>query len=230
MKNSESNNREGLERRTSNKLKQKSNKRKLTLREKRFVEEMANPDCKSVAEAARRAGYSEKSARFIGHQNYTKLYIREAIEERRRRALIHARVSPEEVLGNAVFNMRSSIGDVLDENGGFDIEKARRTGAIDVLKKLKETTRTMPNGDVIKTIEIEMESRAAVRKEIAEYLEKSKRGLGSGSGIFMTDEEKAAELYYRMIERHNWSKEKALEGAKLKYPHVDFSKLNLISE
>ncbi len=53
----------------------------LTELEKRFVEEYCTPSNKgNKAKAARKAGYSEKSAADIGYQNYRKAHIRAAID------------------------------------------------------------------------------------------------------------------------------------------------------
>lgn len=52
----------------------------MTPKQIRFVDEYIATG--NAAEAARRAGYSERTARVIGEQNLTKLYIREAIEAR----------------------------------------------------------------------------------------------------------------------------------------------------
>lgn len=52
----------------------------LTPKERRFVEEYC--ECLNAAKAARRAGYSENSARQIAAQNLSKLYISKAIKER----------------------------------------------------------------------------------------------------------------------------------------------------
>ena len=53
----------------------------MTPRQAMFVEAfIANPN---AAEAARKAGYSEKAARFIGAENLTKPYIAAAIKQRR---------------------------------------------------------------------------------------------------------------------------------------------------
>lgn len=52
---------------------------KLTAKQKRFCDEYLI-DC-NATQAAIRAGYSKKSARAIGNENLSKLYIREYIDE-----------------------------------------------------------------------------------------------------------------------------------------------------
>ncbi len=149
-------------------------KKQLTLREQRFVEAMADPRTKSNTQAAIQAGYAPQNARIIAAQNLTKLNISDAIRHRKQRALEHAEVSAQEVLGSAVFQMRSSMADVLDDEGSFDLNKAVDTGAIDLLKKHKETTRTIYDKEggceVIKTVEVEMLTNQDARKDVANYI------------------------------------------------------------
>ena len=149
-------------------------KRTPTRQQERFIENMANPAIKSQTEAAVKAGCPPKNARITASKWLTKANIRTAIQERKQRALDHAQVTPEEVLGSAVFQMRSSIDDVLDDEGSFDIRRARETGAVDLLKKHKETVRTTykQDGDIetIKTVEVELLTNQDARKEVASYL------------------------------------------------------------
>lgn len=55
-------------------------KRKLTPKQRKFADEYIESG--NAAEAARKAGYSESTARTIGQQNLTKLDIKKYIEER----------------------------------------------------------------------------------------------------------------------------------------------------
>jgi phage terminase small subunit len=198
----------------------------LTARENKFVEAMADPNTKSLTEAAIKAGYSLKSARYIGYENSTKPYIKKAIAERKKRVIEHTRVTPEEVLGSAVFNMRSSIDDLLDEGGSFDIEKARQTGAIDIVKKLKETTRTIidqdGNSQTVKTVEVEIESPAAARRQVADYINVQNHQFQKKE---FTEEDMARELYHRLVDQRHWSKEQAIEGISKRYPNLDVKAL-----
>jgi phage terminase small subunit len=52
----------------------------MTPKQQRFVEEYCR-DC-NATQAAIRAGYGEKSARFVGHENLTKPYIQAAVQAR----------------------------------------------------------------------------------------------------------------------------------------------------
>ncbi len=150
------------------------NKKKLTLQQAKFVEAMAHPQTKSQTQAAIAAGCPPKTARITASKWLTKANIIEAIETRKSRAIANAGITPEEVLGSAVSQMRSSINDVLDESGSFSLEKARASNAIDFVKKHKETTKTFTNKDgavtTVKTIEIEMLSNQDGRREVANYI------------------------------------------------------------
>jgi len=107
--------------------------------------------CWNAAEAARRAGYSEKTARSIGAENLTKPDIQAAIKEH----LTDLHMSADEVLARITARGRASIADVLalpdaaegaspaqrdllaDDAWRLDLVKAQRTGAIHQIKKLK---------------------------------------------------------------------------------------------
>ena len=58
-----------------------TNIRKLSDRQERFIVEYLG--CANAAEAARRAGYSENTAKQMGYENLTKPYLKQAIEAKR---------------------------------------------------------------------------------------------------------------------------------------------------
>ncbi|MBS1793659.1 MAG: terminase small subunit [Acidobacteria bacterium] len=146
-------------------------KRKPTPRQKKFVEAMADPKTKSARQAALKAGYAETTASVDAYRMLQKPHISEAIEARIKRAIAHSTVTPEEVLGSAVFNMRGSVNDLMDEDGFFDLKKARETGAIDLVKEIEfiETTDIETNKREVKH-KVKLESIAAARKEVANYI------------------------------------------------------------
>ena len=150
-------------------------KNQLPKTQQQFVENMANPAVKNQTQAYQLAyDCSYNTARANAPRLLANACISQAIEHRKQRAIAHSRVTPEEVLGNAAFQMRSSIDDVLDDEGSFDIRRARETGVIDLVKKHKETTRTNydKNGgyEVIKTVEVEILNNQDGRKEVANYI------------------------------------------------------------
>lgn len=98
-------------------------KRKLTEKQKRFIDyyiELGN-----ATEAARRAGYSEKTAKQIGNENLTKLdfFIKERLKELEDKQIAKA----EEVLKYLTAAMRGEIDEevVVVENTGDYESKAR---------------------------------------------------------------------------------------------------------
>jgi phage terminase small subunit len=172
----------------------------LTLQQKRFVEAMADPQTKNQTEAAIKAGYSPARARVTASELVTKRNILNAIQERKNRVIAHARVTPEEVLGSAVFQMRSSLADVLNENGVFDLERARETGAIDNVKKYQTVTRIdAETGDWIITTAVEMYSSAEARREVARYIGLDKKPFFQKPPE--TEEEFVREMFLRLVSK-----------------------------
>lgn len=102
-----------------------------------FVEEYLK--CRNAAEAARRAGYSEKTARVIGAQNLSKLNIQEEIARRTKEVAMEA----DEVLSRLADIARGSIEDFISLTyepypaAVLDLGKARERGVLHLIKKLK---------------------------------------------------------------------------------------------
>lgn len=148
--------------------------RKTTTQQAKFIEAMSDPNTKNQTQAAIKAGCPPKTARITASKWLTKANILDAIDERKKRVIAHSDITPEEIIGGAAFQMRSSIDDLLDENGSFSIEKARATGAVDLLKRHKETKRTVIHKDgtteTVKTVQIEILTNQDGRKELAEYI------------------------------------------------------------
>jgi len=98
-------------------------RRKLTEKQKRFIDyyiELGN-----ATEAAKRAGYSERSAKQIGNENLTKLdfFIKERLKELEDKRIAKA----DEVLKHLTAAMRGEIDEevVVVENTGDYESKAR---------------------------------------------------------------------------------------------------------
>ena len=85
----------------------------LTAREQRFIDEYVL--CPNGAKAARRAGYSARTARQIATENLTKPYIRAEINRR----LEAAHASANAALAFLSEQMRGDIGDFLDISGTY---------------------------------------------------------------------------------------------------------------
>jgi phage terminase small subunit len=71
-------------------------KKKLTPKEAKFVEEYLID--LNAAGAARRAGYSEKTATVIGYENLTKPHIQDALQVARQEISVKSGITPEMVL------------------------------------------------------------------------------------------------------------------------------------
>lgn len=98
-------------------------KRKLTEKQKRFIDYYIETG--NATEAARRAGYSEKTAKQIGNENLTKLdfFIKERLKELEDKRIAKA----DEVLKHLTAAMRGEIDEevVVTENIGDFMSEAR---------------------------------------------------------------------------------------------------------
>lgn len=107
----------------------------LTYKQQLFVEHYLT--CLNAAEAARRAGYSLKTAGKIGSENLTKPDIKVEIDKR----LKEAAMSADEVLRRLADQARSTLEDFISDGptGPYvDLDKARELGKMHLLKKFKE--------------------------------------------------------------------------------------------
>lgn len=120
--------------------------RKLTPKQKRFVEEYLID--LNATQAAIRAGYSEKTARKIGNENLTKpdiqSVIQEKIQEREKRTEVTSDRVVQELAKIAFADLKDFV--TWDENGVMIIDSDQVDGT--VLAEISETTniQTFPNG------------------------------------------------------------------------------------
>jgi phage terminase small subunit len=110
----------------------------LTVKQKAFVDEYVN--CWNASAAARRAGYSETSARVIGHENLTKPDIQAEIKRR----VSELAMGGDEVLIRLAEMARGNMDDFVSFRPGvklplLDFEKAHEAGKFGLIKKLKYT-------------------------------------------------------------------------------------------
>lgn len=143
---------------------------KLTKRQQKFVEAVVDPNIPTGKDAALVAGYSENNARHQASRNLSSANICQHIEELRKEAEIHADTSYREIVGQAVRETRFDIESVLDEQGNFDLNKARQTGATKHIKKLKVHQRTDKDGSVTITHEAEFVDPQKARDQAASML------------------------------------------------------------
>ena len=103
----------------------------LTHKQQLFVEHYLT--CWNATDAAKRAGYSSKTAYSIGSENLTKPEIKAEIDRR----LSEAAMSADEVLARLADHARSSLADFMTDEGALDLAKAREAGKLHLLKKIR---------------------------------------------------------------------------------------------
>jgi hypothetical protein len=109
----------------------------LTRKQQVFVDEYLQ--CFNAAEAARRAGYSERSAYSQGWENLRKPEIKDAIKVR----LDEVHMSADEALKLLADMARGDIGDFMDISSvGFslDLETAHEKGKTNLIKRVSQKT------------------------------------------------------------------------------------------
>lgn len=115
----------------------------LSNKQEAFVNEYLT--CWNTAEAARRAGYSAKTARQQGSRLLTNVDIQAAIAAR----LDELKMGADEVLTRLTDHARGTMRDFLRvDKGGepvLDLRKAAETNRLHLVKKFKKTTRTIKN-------------------------------------------------------------------------------------
>lgn len=108
----------------------------LTDKQRVFVEEYLT--CWNASEAARRAGYSERTAQQMGSENLLKPVIRQAIDQR----LAEKRMSADEVLARLSAQAGADMNDFLSQRGRgvtLDLVKAKAAGKLHLIKKYSKT-------------------------------------------------------------------------------------------
>lgn len=109
---------------------------KLTNKQRVFIDEYVK--CFNASEAARRAGYSEKTARQIGQENLSKPDIKTEIQERMKE--IH--MSADEALSLQADIARGDITKFFTPLGNLDFNKLMESGNGRLVKKIKQKTVT----------------------------------------------------------------------------------------
>ena len=107
-----------------------------TKKQRVFIDEYVT--CWNASEAARRAGYSKKTAYSIGQRLLKDVEVAAVIDDRL--ASIH--MSSEEVLKEFADMARTDIGDFMDDNMIVDMRKARELGITKNIRKIKQKTVT----------------------------------------------------------------------------------------
>lgn len=131
-------------------------KRKLTVRQEKFVEGVLKHG--NGARAAREAGYSPKRARVTAHElTVTNRNIQERIKARQ----AEAQVQTNEVVGTLASQMRADLADILPDDE--ILRGARERGVSHLIKKLKVRRRLIPvkDGEPIEEVTHELEVYSA---------------------------------------------------------------------
>ncbi len=126
---------------------------KLTTRQRVFIEEYLT--CGVGTEAARRAGYSIKTANEQAARLLAKVSVKQAIERR----ISELKATTDEVLLRLASHSRGTMDDFIGPLDRIDLERVRERGKMHLIKKLKEKTTTISkeSGEDIETHEIEIE-------------------------------------------------------------------------
>ena len=161
---------------------------KLTTRQRVFIEEYLQ--CGVGSEAARRAGYSVKTAQEQASQLLSKLIVKQAIERR----ISELKATTDEVLLRLASQSRANIDYFLDGNSLIDLDKARAAGKMHLVKKIKQhTTRiSKSDGEDIEYHDSELELYDAQAATVQ---------LGKLLG-----------MYVERVEIHDWRKELETNG------------------
>lgn len=126
----------------------------LTNKQQTFVEHYLQ--CWNATEAARLAGYAEKTANREGSRLLSNVDISAAIVAR----LVDLKAGADEVIKRLTDHARGSMEDFLliDDagTGSIDLRQAKTRGQLHLIKKFKSTRRTLPEGVTETTNELEL--------------------------------------------------------------------------
>lgn len=114
----------------------------MNVKQELFVEEYLK--CFNATKAAKAAGYSEKTAYQQGHELLKNPEIDARVKDRLKAAAMDA----NEVLYHLASIARGDMDDLLDANGNLDIEKARKFGKTNLIKRVRSRVVSTENSDV----------------------------------------------------------------------------------
>ncbi len=121
--------------------------------------------CWNATEAAKRAGYSEKTAYAIGWENLRKPEIKALIDAKMRDQVMGA----DEVLARLSQMASGNLIDVLSDDDEFDLTVAREKGLTHLVKKIKRRQFTDKDGNTTRETEIELHDAQAALVHIGKY-------------------------------------------------------------
>lgn len=121
---------------------------RLTHKQRAFVSEYLKDF--NASAAARRAGYSPKTAAVIGHENLSKIAraIKEVLEA-------HA-MSAEEALHRLSAIARGDMNDFIAADGSLDLDKARKLGLTPLIHELTTDRRFEAGEEVVERVKLKL--------------------------------------------------------------------------
>lgn len=136
---------------------------KLTGKQKAFADYYVGEARFVGVNAARLAGYKGKYSALaaIASENLKKPNLKAYIDHRLAALILPA----NEVIARLTDIANASIEDVVDEDGRFDYDKAKRTGKLPLIKKLKRKTMS----PIIEEVEFEMYSAHEALRDLGKY-------------------------------------------------------------
>lgn len=137
--------------------------KQLNIRQQAFIEHYLI--CWSATEAAKRAGYSAKTAYAQGSRLLSYAEVKTAIAGR----IAELKASADEVLLRLTAHSRGSVADFLTEAGDIDLKAARAAGKLHLIKKLKRTTRSDDKDGLFTTTEIELYDAQAATVQLGRH-------------------------------------------------------------
>jgi len=132
---------------------------------------------RNATKAALEAGYSENTARQQGSRLLSNVDIKQIIKEH----FEADAMSSAEVLHHLAHIARGDVDEVLDAHGNFDLDKARKAGKTNLIKKIRVRTMITSNeggegSDIVDT-EVESYDRikalALIGKELGLFVNKT---------------------------------------------------------
>ena len=121
--------------------------------------------CWNASEAARKAGYSAKTAYSIGWENLRKPEIKSLIQER----MAEYVMSANEALARLSQMASGNLIDVLNTDDEFDFELARDKGMTHLVKKIKRRQFTDKDGNTTRDTEVELYDAQSALITLAKY-------------------------------------------------------------
>jgi len=126
----------------------------MTPKEKQFIQEYTVDFC--GAKAAERSGYTKKRAKVTAHELLQKRTIRDAINKRLDEMSMQSEEATARLSDIARASLQPFLKFVTKGNFTIDITSDEALTKLHTIKKLRQRTRTTPDGVVIQEVEIEL--------------------------------------------------------------------------